>query len=45
MKLVAKFFSKPDFCINIQQFWDLYHSQLTENNDLKTIQPLTLSAN
>lgn len=39
---LAKFFStSPDFWMNLQQCWDLYHVQQTESDELKTIQPLT----
>jgi addiction module HigA family antidote len=38
---LARFFStSADFWMNLQQSWDLYHAQLSENNDLQTIQPL-----
>ena len=38
---LARFFStSADFWMNLQQSWDLYHAQLSENHDLKTIQPL-----
>ena len=39
---LAKFFStSADFWMNLQQCWDLYHTQQAENDELKTIQPLT----
>ena len=39
---LAKFFStSADFWMNLQQCWDLYHTQQTENDELQTIQPLT----
>ena len=42
---LAKFFStSPDFWMNLQQCWDLYHAQQTENDELQTIQPLTTLA-
>jgi len=42
---LAKFFStSPDFWMNLQQCWDLYHAQKTENDELQTIQPLTTLA-
>lgn len=42
---LGKFFStSPDFWMNLQQSWDLYHAQLAENTDLSTIQPLSLAA-
>jgi antitoxin HigA-1 len=38
---LARFFStSADFWMNLQQSWDLYHAQLSENDDLQTIQPL-----
>jgi addiction module HigA family antidote len=38
---LARFFStSADFWMNLQQSWELYHAQLSENNDLQTIQPL-----
>ena len=38
---LARFFSTlADFWMNLQQSWDLYHAQLSENDDLQTIQPL-----
>ena len=38
---LARFFStSADFWLNLQQSWDLYHTELSENNDLQTIQPL-----
>ncbi|WP_103670843.1 HigA family addiction module antitoxin [Pseudanabaena sp. BC1403] len=38
---LARFFStSADFWMNLQQSWDLYHAQVSENNDLQTIQPL-----
>jgi len=38
---LARFFStSADFWMNLQQSWDLYHAQLSESHDLKTIQPL-----
>ena len=37
---LARFFSaSADFWMNLQQSWDLYHAQLSENHELKTIQP------
>ena len=42
---LAKFFStSADFWMNLQQYWDLYHAQQTENDELQTIQPLTTLA-
>jgi len=39
---LAKFFStSADLWMNLQQCWDLYHTQQTENENLKIIQPLT----
>ena len=39
---LAKFFStSADFWMNLQQCWDLYYAQETENDELETIQPLT----
>ena len=42
---LARFFStSADFWLKLQQSWDLYHAQLSENHDLQSIQPLqTLS--
>jgi addiction module HigA family antidote len=42
---LARFFStSADFWLNLQQSWDLYHAQLSENPELQSIQPLqTLS--
>lgn len=38
---LARFFStSADFWMNLQQSWDLYHAQLSESDDLQTIQPL-----
>jgi addiction module HigA family antidote len=40
---LAKFFStSPDFWMNLQQCWDLYHAQLSETDELSTIQPMNL---
>ena len=40
---LARFFStSADFWMNLQQSWDLYHAQVSENNDLQTIQPLII---
>lgn len=42
---LARFFStSADFWMNLQQSWDLYHAQLSEKNDLKSIQPLNALA-
>ena len=42
---LGKFFStSPDFWMNLQQSWDLYHAQLAERTDLSAIQPLSLAA-
>ena len=42
---LARFFStSADFWMNLQQSWDLYHAQQSENDDLKTIQPLNALA-
>ena len=42
---LAKFFAvSPDFWMNLQFRWDLYHAQQTEVKDLKTIKPHHLSA-
>lgn len=39
---LAKFFStSAELWMNLQQCWDLYHAQQIENENLKTIQPLT----
>jgi|GEM_PF-2622128 plasmid maintenance system antidote protein VapI len=38
---LARFFStSADFWMNLQQSWDLYYAQLSENDDLQSIQPL-----
>ena len=40
---LAKFFEvSPDFWMNLQLRWDLYHAQQTESNDLMVIQPVRL---
>ncbi|OIO88713.1 MAG: addiction module antidote protein, HigA family [Anaerolineae bacterium CG2_30_64_16] len=42
---LAKFFEvSPDFWINLQLRWDLYHAQQTEVNDLMAIRPHRLAA-
>jgi len=42
---LAKFFDvSPDFWMNLQQRWDLYHAQQTESNELMVIQPIRLAA-
>jgi antitoxin HigA-1 len=42
---LAKFFGmSPDFWMNLQLRWDLYHAQQTEVKALKAIQPHSLSA-
>jgi len=42
---LSRFFStSADFWMNLQQSWDLYHAQQSENDDLKTIQPLNALA-
>jgi addiction module HigA family antidote len=42
---LAKFLEvSPDFWMNLQLRWDLYHAQQTEVSDLKTIKPHHLSA-
>ena len=42
---LAKFFGmSPDFWMNLQLRWDLYHAQQTEVKELKAIQPYHLSA-
>lgn len=43
---LAKFFGmSADFWTNLQLRWDLYHTQQSENDELKTIRPYaTLSA-
>jgi addiction module HigA family antidote len=41
---LAKFFGvSPDFWMNLQLRWDLYHAQQIEVKELKTIQPHHLS--
>jgi addiction module HigA family antidote len=41
----ARFFgTSPDFWMNLQLRWDLYHAQQTEVQELKAIQPHHLSA-
>jgi antitoxin HigA-1 len=38
---LAKFFGmSPDFWLNLQQRWDLYHAQLEEADALQRIQPM-----
>ncbi|WP_416672590.1 HigA family addiction module antitoxin [Egbenema bharatensis] len=38
---LAKYFKmSPDFWLNNQQGWDLYHAQLTEADVLERIQPI-----
>jgi addiction module HigA family antidote len=42
---LAKFFGmSPDFWMNLQLRWDLYHAQQTEVKELKAIQPHSFSA-
>jgi addiction module HigA family antidote len=42
---LAKFLgTSPDFWMNLQLRWELYHAQQTEVKELKTIQPHHLSA-
>jgi addiction module HigA family antidote len=42
---LAKFFEvSPDFWMNLQMRWDLYHAQQTESNELMVIQPRRLAA-
>jgi len=42
---LAKFFGvSPDFWMNLQLRWDLYHAQQSEVGDLKTIRPYHPSA-
>jgi addiction module HigA family antidote len=42
---LARFFGlSPDFWMNLQLRWDLYHAQQDELNELATIQPLALPA-
>lgn len=42
---LAKFFGmSPDFWMNLQLRWDLYHAQQTEVKALKAIQPHSFSA-
>jgi addiction module HigA family antidote len=42
---LGKFFEvSPDFWMNLQLRWDLYHAQQTESSDLKTIEPHHFSA-
>ncbi len=42
---LAKFFGmSPDFWMNLQLRWDLYHTQQTEVKELKAIQPYPFSA-
>jgi addiction module HigA family antidote len=39
---LSRFFStSADFWMNLQQSWDLYHTQQAENKDLQNIQPLS----
>ena len=39
---LAKYFGvSPDFWMNLQLRWDLYFTQLSEADNLKTIRPLT----
>jgi addiction module HigA family antidote len=41
---LAKFFEvSPDFWMNLQLRWDLYHAQQTEVNDLLVIHPHRLT--
>ena len=41
---LAKFFGvSPDFWMNLQMRWDLYHAQQTESNDLMGIHPVGLT--
>ncbi|PKO22112.1 MAG: addiction module antidote protein, HigA family [Chloroflexi bacterium HGW-Chloroflexi-1] len=42
---LAKFFEvSPDFWMNLQLRWDLYHARQTEVNDLMVIHPHRLAA-
>jgi addiction module HigA family antidote len=41
---LAKFFGvSPDFWMNIQLRWDLYFAKQSEDDNLKTIKPLSVS--
>jgi addiction module HigA family antidote len=43
---LAKFFGvSPDFWMNLQLRWDLYHARKSENNTLKSIQPFDTEQN
>ncbi|HZA28341.1 MAG TPA: HigA family addiction module antitoxin [Gammaproteobacteria bacterium] len=42
---LAKFFGmSADFWMNLQLRWDLYHAQLAESEELKTIRPHTAAS-
>ncbi|MEO0377795.1 MAG: HigA family addiction module antitoxin [Cyanobacteria bacterium P01_A01_bin.17] len=42
---LAKFFGmSPDFWMNLQQRWELYHAQQAESEVLRGIQPLATTA-
>jgi len=42
---LAKFFEmSPDFWLNLQLRWDLYHAQLKESSQLDHIQPYTAAS-
>ena len=42
---LAKFFGvAPDFWLNLQLRWDLYHAQQTEVSDLRAIKPYSVAA-
>lgn len=44
LRLAKVFEVSPDFWMNLQLRWDLYHAQETERNDLLGIQPVRLAA-
>ena len=39
LRLAKVFGMTPDFWLNLQLRWDLYHAQQVERDDLKRIQP------
>jgi antitoxin HigA-1 len=42
---LAKFFGvSPDFWLNLQLRWDLYHARQTEVSDLRAIKPYSMVA-
>lgn len=42
LRLAKYFNTSPDFWMNLQQRWDLYHARESESQTLKAIRPLAM---